>query len=94
MGIPSQECQSGLLLPSPGDLPYPGIQPESPALADRFFTTEPPEKPTQTPYRVVYFLFRKPQKITKKTITFKLKYKGSVDFILRTPGEAAILIFA
>ena len=30
----------------PGDLPDPGIKPVSPALAGRFFTTEPPGKPT------------------------------------------------
>ena len=30
---------------SQGDLPDPGIQPESPALAGGFFTTEPPGKP-------------------------------------------------
>ena len=29
------------LLSSPGDLPNPGIEPVSPALVDRFFTTEP-----------------------------------------------------
>ena len=29
----------------PGDLPDPGIEPASPALAGGFFTTEPPEKP-------------------------------------------------
>ena len=28
-----------------GDLPRLGIEPMSPASADRFFTTEPPEKP-------------------------------------------------
>ena len=28
--------------PSPGDLPEKGIKPTSPALAGRFFTTEPP----------------------------------------------------
>ena len=33
-----------LLFPSPGDLPNPGLEPTSPALAGRFFTTEPPEK--------------------------------------------------
>ena len=35
-------------IPSPGDLPNPGIQPVSPvapALADGFFTTETPGKP-------------------------------------------------
>ena len=30
---------------SPGDLPYSGIEPGSPALAGGFFTTEPPGKP-------------------------------------------------
>ena len=42
-----QEYWSRLLCP-PGDLPDPGIQPESfvsPALAGEFFTTEPPGKP-------------------------------------------------
>ena len=33
-----QEYLSGLPFPSPGDLPYPGIKPASPALAGRFFT--------------------------------------------------------
>ena len=42
-----QEFWSGLLLPSPVDLPNPGTEPESPVspvLAGRFFTTEPPGK--------------------------------------------------
>ena len=43
MGFPMQEYWSGLLFPSPGDLPDPGI--ELHALAGRFFTTEPPGKP-------------------------------------------------
>ena len=45
MGFPRQEYSSGLPLPSPGNLPEPGIELVSPALADRFFTTEPPGKP-------------------------------------------------
>ena len=40
-----QESWSGLPFPSPGDLPNPGIEPTSPALAGGFLTTEPPEKP-------------------------------------------------
>ena len=40
-----QESWSGLPFPPPGDLPDPGIKPMSPALAGRFFTTEPPGKP-------------------------------------------------
>ena len=35
-------------LPSPGDLPNPGIKPMSPALAGRVFTTESPGKPKNT----------------------------------------------
>ena len=37
---------NGLPCPPPGDLPYPGIKSVSPALGSRFFTTEPPGKPT------------------------------------------------
>ena len=40
-----QEYQSGLPFHSPGDLPDPGTEPISPALAGGFFTTEPPGKP-------------------------------------------------
>ena len=48
-GIFKQEYWSRLPFPTPGELPDPGIEPafpESPALAlaDRFFTTEPPRK--------------------------------------------------
>ena len=42
MGFPKQEYWSGLPFPAPRDLPHPGIKLVSSALADRFFTTEPP----------------------------------------------------
>ena len=45
LGFSRQECWSVLPFPSPGDLPNPGIKPISPALAGKFFTTEPPGKP-------------------------------------------------
>jgi len=45
MGFPRQEYWSGLPFLSPGDLPDPGIQPESPVLAGGFFTTKPQKKP-------------------------------------------------
>ena len=47
MEFPRQEYQSGLPFPPPGDLLDPGVEPTSPgspALAGRFFTTEPPGK--------------------------------------------------
>ena len=42
MGFSRQEYQSGLLCPSPGDLPNPGTELESPALHADFLQTEPP----------------------------------------------------
>ena len=44
-GFPRQELRSGLPFPSPEDLPNPGIELASPALASEFFTTELPVKP-------------------------------------------------
>ena len=41
MEFSRQEYWSGLLLHFPGDLPDLGTEPESPALAVRFFTIEP-----------------------------------------------------
>ena len=43
--FPRQEYWNGLPFHSPGDLPNPGINPVTPALAGRFFTAEPPGKP-------------------------------------------------
>ena len=41
MEFPRQEYWSRLPFPPPEDLPDPGIEPTSPALAGRFLTTEP-----------------------------------------------------
>ena len=49
MGFPRPEYWSGLPSPSAGDLLDPGIKPGSPVspvLAGRFFSTEPPGKPS------------------------------------------------
>ena len=40
MGFSRQEYWSGLPFPSPGDLPYPGIEPRSPALQSDSLLTE------------------------------------------------------
>ena len=40
-----QEYWSGLPFPTLGDLPHPGTEPASPALADAFFSTVPAGKP-------------------------------------------------
>ena len=44
-GIFLAKYWTGLPFPSPGDLPNPGIEPVSHALAGGFFTTTPPQKP-------------------------------------------------
>ena len=55
VGFPMQEYWSGLSFPPPGDLPNPGIQPVSPALPSRFFTTKPPGKPLIPDSSVISF---------------------------------------
>ena len=50
MGFSRQEYWSGVPLPSPGDLPYPGIKPGSPALWADVLSSKPPGKqPEITP---------------------------------------------
>ena len=44
MGFSRQEHWSGWPFPSPGDLPYPGIEPGSPAFQADALTPEPPGK--------------------------------------------------
>ena len=50
-GFSRQEYWSGLACPCPADLPDPGTEPESPALAGGVFTTEPLGKPHMIRYR-------------------------------------------
>ena len=45
MGFSKQEYWSGLPVPSPGDLPDPGIEPSPPAWEGEFLTADPPGKP-------------------------------------------------
>ena len=45
-GFPMQKYLTGSAFPFLGDLPSPGIELTSLALAGRFFTAEPPDKPT------------------------------------------------
>ena len=54
MGFLRQEYWNRLPFPSSGDLPDPGIEFMSPALAGNFFTTEQPQKPIQT--RLTWYL--------------------------------------
>ena len=53
MRFPRQEYWSGLPFPSPRNLPDPGIEPMSLALAGGFFTAESPGKPIMDCYIVI-----------------------------------------
>ena len=55
-GISQQEYWSGLPFSPPGDLPGLGIEPVSRALAGRFFTSKPPEKPMWSYIDILYML--------------------------------------
>ena len=44
-GFSREEYWNGLPFPTPADLPTPGIKSKYLALAGRFFSTAPPEKP-------------------------------------------------
>ena len=73
MELSRQEYSGRLPFPSPGDLSVIRIKPASPALAGRFFTTEPPGKPKsiiqslikqETKPIFTYFLIDKIQSIS------------------------------
>ena len=55
MGFSRQEHWSGLPFPFPGDLLNPGIEPESPELADGFFTTEPPRNYGILRFQIIHY---------------------------------------
>ena len=46
IGIPRPKYWNGCPFLPPGDLPHPGMEAASPALAGDFFTTEPSGKPS------------------------------------------------
>ena len=48
-GIFQARTLEWVAIPTPGDLPEPGIEPTSPTLAGRFFTIAPPGKPRSSP---------------------------------------------
>ena len=57
-GISRHEYLSGLPFPSPGDLPNPGIKPQSPALQADSLPSEPPGKPhlTVLQLKILFFI--------------------------------------
>ena len=65
MGFSRQEYWSGLLFPSPGNLPDPGIEPRSRALQTDALPSKPPEKPVKTAaMNCVYYKQRAAHSVT------------------------------
>ena len=58
VGFSRQTYWSGLPCPSPGDLPNPGVEPESPASQADSSLSEPPGKPQKPLFLWVLYLFR------------------------------------
>ena len=72
LGFPRQEYWSELPFPSPGDLPDPGIESTAPALADRFFTTEPRGKPNNRLLKIMSMIVIRRMKISGKLCIIRL----------------------
>ena len=79
MEFSRQEYCSGLPFPPPGDHPQPGIKSAFPALAGRFFTTEPSEKPLKTEVRFsLFMMFRFESKVLVKLVYIPCFYQDSL----------------
>ena len=66
LGFSREEYWSGWPFPSPGDLPDPGSEPNSPALADRSSTTATPGSPG----------FHRSEQFTSKQVLCKVLSNG------------------
>ena len=69
---PREQYCSGLPFPPPGDLPDPGLEPMSPALACGFFTTELPGRPYSVKY--TFFNIFLPQTLTGSDVLWGRKW--------------------
>ena len=58
MGFSRQEYWSGLPFLPPGDLPGPGIEPKSPALADGLFATELTQRPSDDLFDIKLYILQ------------------------------------
>ena len=90
MGFSRQECWSGLPCPPPGDLPDPGIEPESlmvPALADRFFTTSTSWETLSLLFGILKHMWTSHRSETacKEETSLSLFYKCFQDDLLLEP---------
>ena len=88
MGFAKQEHWSGLSFIFPGDLANPRIKPLSPALAGRFFTAEPPEKP-----HIFYLLLAKIFSLSPLPLTHLMLYLLQIKKMVVTYSPSKSLKF-
>ena len=86
MGFSRQEYWSGLPLPSPGDLPHPGTEPESPALQVVSLPPESLGKPHMHIFRSI-LIYSFPGGSVGKESAFNPRDSGSVPGSGTSPGE-------
>ena len=84
-GFPRQEYWSRLSFTSPGNLPNPGSKPASlcpvsPALAGRFFPTEPPGKPIISNLEILKSVWEDELKLYAKSTRFYISNKSIGGF--------------
>ena len=103
LGISQAKILEWVAFPSPGDLPDPGIKPVFPALADGFFTTEPPGTPPgwnmeqlnqKREWRQGPVLYKWNQELTLGGKCFLLLSFGYNTQILNFPGLLIIYSFS
>ena len=86
MGFPRQEHWSGLPFPPLGDIPNPGWEPTSPAVAGVFSAAEPPWNPQKCCYSKTDFtldsLFKGPCFRKKDCVLHSLSSNNFQDFVL------------
>ena len=95
MGFSRQEYWSGLLFPSPGYLPDPGIETRSPALQADSLPSEPPEKPllmaiVLTILLLISLSIKQGFKYGQSLI-FSFYYRKSYAFLLKYYGHLSAL---
>ena len=78
MEFSRQDYQRGLPFPSPGDFPYPGIEPGSPSLQTDSLPTEPPGKPKNIGHLFLFLCLS--HKFCLKISNFKCLAEGSGGF--------------
>ena len=84
MEFSRQEYWSGLPFPPPEDLPDPGIEPVSPALAGGFFTAKPQGKTTR-PFVTLSHIDSYPNLVTKISVLFPLFVSHFCPPYIRSP---------